>query len=1248
MRALRLAAAALLAAAVAPAVARAAEGPRTIAFVVGVEKYDERNLDQLRYVAEDADRVWEALKTLTNLDEARSKRLVGDARDAEGRSVDAPRAVHVDEIRAELEKFLAAVEDKDVVVLYFGGHGAVKKGVKDVAFLASNFQRAGFANRLFMSDVLKEVNRGVTDKVNVQVVVLANMCHAAALAPGAMGGDEERLSMDQFKQLSESYMKGVKDLAYIPAAQPEEQTYESKENGGSVFARYLLEALRGAAATNQATVTTGSVLAFLQKKLAPPPPAPANFEASIVLRNVGAQEAEERYWLGVGLLSAALDVLDRDLDRRYLLRLAAHQLRRAGGLAQAWHARAALAEAQCLVLQSEDFARVDALLKAAAEDDGAAEDVRNAAARLRQTPEAMVSTDFHALVLAAPSDALDASGDDWMRALKSLPGARQAVSLPLSTMAMTTARDVLTKAEEQVARFNDNSRSGLVLVYSGVAGTNDAGELTPLSADQLWRIRRAFRGPAVVIFDAPFGGRIKASLPPDLALTTSLWLAAAQDDGMTFSRTPPRGGSAGQPSGGTTELMLAAAADGLSAERLDKLRREQSDPRFTAILGSAPEFTLGQSEWIGEPRPPFWRGLANVNTAFQDQLLDWYWWPEQVLPAEAKAPDDPGWPTRWYLRQLEQQVRHGNWELATRLLNPDSAKPNPWRALRLGALQDVRGRQAEAVSAYNVFLGWLQPLLARPPAQGEDVQPRLQAGIRGGLKELDARVRRRLAALTTAATRRIHLVAVAAQDYVSPRIPDLALANADAAAWTATLKELYGPRLVVHAVPAPATAAAVLRTFEEAVRAVGANDVLFFVFSGRGFERNGERYLATVDAASAGEDDEDELAGVALGTLARMAGTVPLVAVLDAQLSPTRAEEGDAEGDIFDKYAWFPARFSLPARLASIPALTPQAPDLRTLAAPIAAAGPTSTSAEATRLHVYVWWEGRLTEAEERAAPFGFRRRAETRNTGEGDRTPRLSPLTTVLLQALREQPEGTYRSWIESARARLTGLPGGPMVLQGPAEWPALQRGLDDVMYLLHQADRRQSNIEMALAVMAAHPGSWSQPADRLTRAALLVTLCEELRAWAATTTANDRILASARARSADAVADIEALLAERAALRQDKLMESYLYWASRAYDDGEDNPDGALDFLRKQDLEDLASETILNQLVHVTERAISRTAADRLERTRSLLRQLDREDRPWVTSKRLSVEIFMRQAQRTAEGPRPIVPVEEPEKRP
>src|SRR5262249_7152546 len=133
-------------------------------------------------------------------------------------------------------------------------------------------------------DVFSQINRRLAGRINVKIVFFSNMCHSGVLPKGTMSATEQ-LAMDAFREQSERYTKGVEGLAYIPAVPGDQLTYEKDEGSirGSVFAHYLVEGLKGAAADERGAVTSGSILSYLQKKLSPPLLATSSFAADITL-----------------------------------------------------------------------------------------------------------------------------------------------------------------------------------------------------------------------------------------------------------------------------------------------------------------------------------------------------------------------------------------------------------------------------------------------------------------------------------------------------------------------------------------------------------------------------------------------------------------------------------------------------------------------------------------------------------------------------------------------------------------------------------------------------------------------------------------------------------------------------------------------------------------------------------------------------------------------------------------------------
>jgi uncharacterized caspase-like protein len=322
-----------------------AGGPRTIAFVVGVERYKEAELDTLTYVNEDARKVWNALKEITAFDESRSQLLLGSDR-SDRRS--APEYLSREKIRDALEAFLEGAKDEDLVILYFGGHGTVRAdGEKfGVSFLPADFTKAGFRKNLSMSHVLDEIRMRLSaqERLNISVIVLANMCHAGA--QGAMDADMDR---EVYNNLRKEFTAGIKRFAYIPATTRKGSTYEMPELDGSLFVRYFVEALRGRGMNEEGEITTARILQHLQKSITPdPPPTPAHFD-EIVIGTLTRHEAQMRAWLGQALVSAALD----QGEDPYLLQLAINNFERSRSLWDVESEEVALREAEVRLLRGD-------------------------------------------------------------------------------------------------------------------------------------------------------------------------------------------------------------------------------------------------------------------------------------------------------------------------------------------------------------------------------------------------------------------------------------------------------------------------------------------------------------------------------------------------------------------------------------------------------------------------------------------------------------------------------------------------------------------------------------------------------------------------------------------------------------------------------------------------------------------------------------------------------------------------------
>ncbi|MGH9350536.1 MAG: caspase family protein, partial [Vicinamibacterales bacterium] len=476
--------------------------PRVVAFVVGIEQYKEARLNSLEYVGEDAYRVWNGLKAISEFDESRSTILVADR----VRTGDLPprtaETLTRDHITTELERFLGRTRSGDTAVLYFGGHGKVAFEGYGVSFLASNFADDGFVNAIFMRRVIEDA-RARTASKNVPIVVLANMCHAGA--PGVYDPDQTPTLREMSDAGERDVPKTSKAVAYIPAAGAE-TTYETKSLRGSVFVHHLESALQGGAADEYGRVTSGSLIRRLQAEISEIPRIGA-FDDSIVVGRTGRQEAMYRRTLGIALLAAAFD----DGDNPQLLRLAESQFARA---ADRWQSTRpanllSLAEVRFLLGRESDALETLNMAQQEAATNGDAGVTRRIAAL--RGPGSKPSTaalsvlllDGYGRVRAGSSTPSDAAL--WLDMFKRLPQHRQSARIDVPFPAATGPDGFLAQSEKVVNGWRQAGAPDdmLIVVYSGVAALWDtrstsssrADDLRPVSGADLWTLARLWEGP---------------------------------------------------------------------------------------------------------------------------------------------------------------------------------------------------------------------------------------------------------------------------------------------------------------------------------------------------------------------------------------------------------------------------------------------------------------------------------------------------------------------------------------------------------------------------------------------------------------------------------------------------------------------------------------------------------------------------------------------------------------------------------
>lgn len=841
----------------------AADEPRRCAaFVVGVEAYDEAELNNLQYVAEDAYSIWRQLETVTGFDHQLSRLMVAERKLENRDGSDRPLPdklsasgkqqlfdhLNANQVRDAFHDFLIQSQRADVelVTVYFGGHGIINENApsEGVRFTASDYESI-LRGTIRVRDLIADMRSVFGKRSDVDLVFFASMCHAGALAPGEAG--DITPPARKYVEASKSDYQEVKNLnlAYFPACGAKASTFERPQLRAGEFAHYLRRGLTGANRKSSGKITTGGLIDYLSQNLKTIPPDLPSFRREIELGLVLSHEARVRRMLGEGLLAVAQD--HEGLQRDSFLRLAAQQFRwccenhhehKFENTVLQWQAnRLRGAETEELRLELEQFAKGD-LSSLQAE-------YRRFAGQLAQSG---LERPFLGIVL---DTGRTSELDQWSELLSSYPGDCE-VRWWKADAYGGASRVWKTEVEQAIA--TESRQPGaldLVLVYTGSVINMDADtqEMKPIGPRQLWEVARLWsRGRVVLVWDAPFGGYL-ANVPEDLREKTSLFLSASQTNGMTY-----RGHLDGN---GTTGFITRAFHAGLTPSRLQQLytdiKTELSD------IPGPDQYEIGKPALVG-PDHPFFKGPRKSSPSDLGIPAKWWGmtagvdrsvtsgWGKSVSPVPPggkwvaiRKRADPNLDGTLAKSTYAEQV--GRWRgeiMSYRYQSQDAIENEPFKLLRLATLHEAVGDVDQAVRGFQTFANSIDWQISdgELPADLDRVRARAYQRLRDFGEEIKSR--------RPVKTGRVHLVPVAAKEYRSPLIGDLGWTDIDTKRWIDSLQAVLGDRLIYEPyIPSTCTSEAIRESLRLACHACKPDEIVVFVFSGRGYQDETDKYLIT-------------------------------------------------------------------------------------------------------------------------------------------------------------------------------------------------------------------------------------------------------------------------------------------------------------------------------------------------------------------------------------------------------------------
>ncbi len=231
-------------------------GPQRWAVIVGVSEYGNRGIPALKY----ADRDAEALAAFLQTPE-------GGGFDADHMRVMVNKDATLSNLREAMIDFLQQAIDKDLVIIYFAGHGAPDPTrPQNLYLLTYDTDPSRLGTTAFpMWDIQTVVSRQIAAK---KVVVLSDACHSGGISIDVATRGLDVTQSNPINQYLAELARAKDGMVVFTASAAGEVSQEFPELGHGVFTYYLLEGLKGAAdANNDLLVTVNEMMGYVEEQV---------------------------------------------------------------------------------------------------------------------------------------------------------------------------------------------------------------------------------------------------------------------------------------------------------------------------------------------------------------------------------------------------------------------------------------------------------------------------------------------------------------------------------------------------------------------------------------------------------------------------------------------------------------------------------------------------------------------------------------------------------------------------------------------------------------------------------------------------------------------------------------------------------------------------------------------------------------------------------------------------------------------
>lgn len=220
------------------------------ALVVGISKYQDVGIRDLKYSENDADKIAEALQTL----KFTVRKLLGSE-------------ATYSEVNGALAGFLTQITEHDTFVFFFAGHGCCVRSVNYLDVYDSDQEHINTS--VNVSEWLDRFESGNCQRITFFV----DACHSGSPTANMSRDGQDELNVEIF----ERKLKSATHCALFAACKLREKSYESPEFQHGIWTWYLIRALSGHLSSRyyvNKILTSTSLQDYLSTEV---PPAAAKF-----------------------------------------------------------------------------------------------------------------------------------------------------------------------------------------------------------------------------------------------------------------------------------------------------------------------------------------------------------------------------------------------------------------------------------------------------------------------------------------------------------------------------------------------------------------------------------------------------------------------------------------------------------------------------------------------------------------------------------------------------------------------------------------------------------------------------------------------------------------------------------------------------------------------------------------------------------------------------------------------------------